>query len=265
MRDFKQVYVSKTLDYFKPGLIKRWGFEEYSDPTKPALFFGLYTETDLDAFVKHSSHKILYFGGNDFRDKQIAIIQKMKNIVCVGYGGDWLEKGTKQFNLPFDGTMINTRTYDEFESVPLGDKIYVYRGRLGTRPKYFKWDEVVVPIMNAFGKDRVIYAEDIDLISLRDDYYAKSFVYVKPNPRGGSTAMYELGLMGRKTITQEHSRFPNIIDYTTIEDIIDKIRVEESKIGTIQTKVSNSVYQLTVQDDSWLHLDYYDWKKLNDR
>jgi len=265
MRDFKQIYISKTLDYFAPGLIKRWGFDSYHDPNKPAMFFGIYSDYDMEILKNHKSYKILYFGGNDFRDKQISLVQKLKDIVCVGYGSDWLEKGANYFNLPFDRTMINTRTYDEFKPSPLGDKIYVYRGRLGTRPEYFKWDEIIVPIIEEFGKDRIIYAEDVDLITLRDEYYNKSFVYVKPNPRGGSTAMYELGLMGRKTITQEHSRFSNAIDYTSIDDIIAKIRVEESKIGTIQTNVSEEVRQLTIQDDSWLHLNYYDWKKLNNR
>ena len=52
MKDFNQVYISDCLSHFKEGFINKWGLKEYTNPNKPSIFFGLYSQQDINAFIK---------------------------------------------------------------------------------------------------------------------------------------------------------------------------------------------------------------------
>lgn len=262
MRDILQAYVSPTLSHFKERLFSCWGFIEYYDPLAPAFFFGLYTDYDIRVLTKHKAKSLLYFGGNDFREKQISIVKKLNNIICIGYGGDWLYEGCQKENLRFTPNKLLIMEFDKFKPVPLGDKIYVYRGLKGNRADYFGWSSVVQPVMNIIGEDRFIFADNLSLSELHEKVYSNSFVYLKPNDRGGSTALFELGHMGIRTITNGHSKFPNALSYSSIEDIVSLIREEEKRIGTHQYEVAESLKAAIVQDDAWLMTSSYDWQPI---
>lgn len=256
MRDFDQAYVSDVLPHFKKGFMDKWGFKEYTDPTKPAVFLGLYSSKDINVFKNHKSYKILHFGGNDFHSPQIEIVRNSPNTFLVGYG--WLGEGLIQNNLPYKEVIVPLKSYDEFTPTPLGENIYIYKGLHGTRYDYFKWNEIVKPLQQVFGEDRIIYTEHKSIEEVRENYYNNCFVYVKPNERGGSTSMWELGHMGRKTITFNQGNLPNVLNFVTLDDIIQHIMEESTKIGTIQKEVAKQTYDVMINSDKWLNIDYYE-------
>lgn len=256
MRDFNQAYVSNILPHFKKGFMDKWGFEEYTDPTRPAVFLGLYSPEDIQIFKNHKSYKILHFGGNDFHPSQIEIVKNSPNTFLVGYG--WLGEGLLKNNLSYKEIIIPLKSYDEFIPTPLGENIYIYKGLHGNRPEYFKWDEVIKPLQQFFGEDRIIYTEFKSIEELKKDYYNNCFVYVKTNDRGGSTTMWELGHMGRKTISFNQGNLPNVLNFNTLDDIIQHIMEESTKIGTIQEEVAKQTYDVMINSDKWLNIDYYE-------
>ena len=254
-QDITQAHVSGVLSHFKPNFMERWGFEEYNNPNKPAVFLGLYDQNDLQILANHKAFGVLHFGGADFELHQKNFVKSLPNILCVGYG--WIKQGLEDYGIPCKEAIIPLQDYSKFKSVPLGENIYVYKGLHGNRPDYFKWGEIIKPLQHVFGEDRIIYTEFKSIDELYENYYKNCFVYLKPNPRGGSTSMWELGCMGRKTIAQNQGGAPNVLEYTDLNHIIELIMQESSKIGTIQDQVSTDTYNYLMNDNRWLDLNYW--------
>lgn len=254
MRDFKQAYVSNILPHFKKGFMEKWGFKEYTDPNSPAVFLGIYSQQDMNVFRQHKSYKILHFGGNDLHPPQINLVKNESKVFLVGYG--WIGEVFRINNLRYKEVIIPLKDFSEFTPTVLGDKIYIYKGIYGDRPDYFKWQKVVEPLQKTFGKDRIIFTNHKPIEQLKEEYYNNCFVYVKPNERGGSTSMWELGHMGRKTITFNQGDVPNVLNYKSFDEIVSHIKNEESKIGTLQNEVSEQTKNIFVGEE-WLNLDFY--------
>jgi hypothetical protein len=69
------------------------------------------------------------------------------------------------------------------------------------------------------------------------------------------TTVRELGLMGRKTIiNSKRYKYPCMIPYDNIENLIEIINLESQKIGTIQPSIDSH----TMTTDKWLETDYWD-------
>mgnify|MGYP001465524149 CR=1 FL=1 len=257
MSKIKQVYFTKTLNFFKKDFLKRWGLKEYNNPNEPSLFVGLYSKEDVNTFINHKSYKVLYFGGNDLQPPQLEIVSKSPKTFCIGYGGDWLYKTLDAYKILYTELRILLKDFSSFTPTPLGENIYVYKGLLGNRHDHYKWNDVVKPLQEVFGKDRIIYADNISLTELHEKYYNNSFVYLRPNPKGGGTAMFELGHMGRRTISNDHSRFSICSGYKDISSIIDLIMEESKKIGTIQPQIAEELKSMFDHEGNWLNLNNY--------
>jgi hypothetical protein len=258
MRDFNQVYVSEVLEtYFGKDFRSYWSLKNIENNSDPCVFLGLYSNLDFDVWNNHKGPKILYFGGNDMHDLQLNIVKNTKDVFCIGYGGDWLYNKLDIFQIPYTKKKILLKDYEEFKPTPLGDKIYVYRGILGNRESYYLWDEIIAPVMKIVGEDKFIFTDNKTIHELKENYYKNSFLYIKPNEKGGGSAMMELGFMGRMTVTNGHSSFPNAISYNSIDEIVNIIEKESYKIGTLQDGLSNRLKNCFLQTDEWLTLDFY--------
>lgn len=261
MKSFNQIYVSNTLEAaFGENIRGKWGLRKYDDIESPAIFFGLYKEEDISKLMKHRGISLVIWGGGDMRDNAL---KQVKRKIDLGRTYTFTNPGAfsgmlrsrrikhKSFYLPI-------KDFSMFKPVELGDKIYVYKGWKGNRADYFKWDDVIVPIAKHFGNDRILYADNVSIEELIENYYSKCFVYVKPNPKGGCTTMWELGHMGIKTISTGPGPAPNVINFRNTKEIIKLIEMEESKIGSFQEKVSNETIKCLDLNSDWLKIKF--WK-----
>lgn len=256
-----QAYVSPTLETtFGENFRNLWSLTKYSDPTQPSIFFGLYTEADLAALESHKSLSIVVWGGGDMRPdslRRVFTLVKSGKAFTLAYPGEF-SKILTAYSISHKQIYVPVKDYSEFELKPLGDKIYVYRGVKGTRSDYFKWNEVIVPLMKRIGEEHFIYTDNIDVSELVSEYYSKCFVYVKPTPRGGCTAMFELGHMGRRTIGIGHTGLPNFTEYGSLSQLVRLVKTESKKIGMTQPEIREAT-QSVFTGKEWLDLDF--WKK----
>ena len=130
------------------------------------------------------------------------------------------------------------------------------------RPDYFKFNEVVSPLVQVFGKDRVKWviqneSSTLPMNELIEKYYNDCFVFVKPHERGGVTTMYDLAHMGRKTIGKGETNLPNFREYSDIKNLLDLIMEESKFIGQVRNDVATSLNDHFIGDE-WLNLNY--WK-----
>jgi hypothetical protein len=256
----RQAYVSKTLEAaFGSNFRLKWKLSEYSNPNEPAVFFGLYSDEDRLALKNHKSQSIVIWGGGDMKFESLQEVKKLvlsKKSFTSAYPGEFSNILTAN-SIPHKALYIPLKDYSDFTVCPLGEKIYVYRGLNGNRSDYFKWNEVIEPIIKYFGKDMILYTEKTSISDLIHSFYRNSFVYIKPTPRGGCTSMFELGHMGRKTIGNGLVGLNNILTYTTPNDIINLIKAESNFIGKIRTDVAASTKKVFIGPE-WMDLDF--WK-----
>lgn len=262
--DFTQAYVSPALVDFEKDFRDKWNLATYTDPNSPAVFFGMYNQSDAMRFSAHVGPKIIVWGGNDMHAGQLGLV---KGQVDSGKAFTFAPPGEFDRTLTEAGIAhkvcyIPNKDYSRFEPTPLGENIYMYLGRPDNpRYDYFKYDEIVRPLIHVFGEDRVKWVikderQTLPMDELVSKYYEDCFVFVKPNDRGGVTTMYDLAHMGRRTIGKGESDLPNFTEYTDIDNLIALI-VEESKyIGQARPDVSDAL-KSHFHGDEWLTLDFW--------
>jgi hypothetical protein len=260
--EFKQVKISSNLsEFFSDNFKKKWNLVDYYDTNKPAIFFGLYTNTDRLFLQNHKGKSLVIWGGSDLdRTKSLSLV---KNLVDIGSCYTWVYPGffsevLSKYKIKHKKIFVPIKNYDEFQPIECGDKIYVYKGILGNRKDYFKWDEVIQPIINHFGKDNILYTQNETIETLKNKFYKNSFVYIKPNEKGGCTTMFEMAYMGRKTIGLGFENCEFFSTYKNTNNLIQQIEDESKKIGKINYKTSESIKNTFISDNSWLYSNYYE-------
>ena len=198
-RDFLQIKVSESLIHLKENIKERWNLEDYDNPNLPAVFFGVYNANDLKIILDHNSYGIIIFGGNDLQKDKVLQIFNIKKDKFFTFGYAWLSSFFDKYQISYKEMILPIKDFNAFNLTPLGKNIYVYVGQPEKkRYDYFYFDEIIVPLIDNFGEKRVMWVKEdsaINIQKLIEDYYNKSFVFVKPNERGGSTTMWEMAHM----------------------------------------------------------------------
>ena len=255
-RDFFQVRVGAGVSFFKDHIIKKWNFEDYHSLKDPAVFIGVYDVMDIATIRLHRGPKIIMFAGADIVNYG-GLWRNAPNTFHVSYGP--YKKILESKGVKVTSHVTPLKNFDFWKPVPLGDKIYVYKGAISERPTHYMWEEIVEPLIKEFG-DRVIWTKNMPEQQLRDDFYSKCFAYVKPNPTAGSTTMWEMGHMGIRTFTQDHEdlNFDHTVNYADVDDLIKKLKEESYWIGSTRENVAQSTKNSLDDNENWLSLDYYE-------
>lgn len=257
-QDIKQCWASFPMEqHFAKGLREKWNLVKYHDPNSPTVMFGWYDDKDIEIIKNHKSTIVMLWGGADMNPYRINYMKNRRDTYQVGYG--WMKKLFESCNAPYKDLNIPYKSYDRFKPTILGENIYVYRGWKVPRNQYFNWDTFIKPLFDVFGEDRFTFGMGHNIDYVHKNLYENCFVYLKPNERGGSTSMYELAHMGRKTIAQNQGGLPNVLEYRDIHHVIELIQQEAEKIGTIQEQVSLDIKNHMDDDYRWLNLNF--WKK----
>lgn len=261
MKDFKQVYISDTMEFFKKGYKEKHGLEDYYDVNAPAVFFGMYNAPDVEKMVNHKGPKIITWGGNDMQPYQLKLVadlQKQQQIYTWGYPGAFSD-ALSAYNIFHKAIYIYYKGYSKlFSPVPLGENIYVYKGAHGNRPDYFKWKEIVEPLQKVFGQDRVIYTSHLPINELVENYYKKCFCFVKPSLKGAGTTMLELAHMGIRTIGKGQKNLDFFTEYNDMNHLIELIMEESKYMGKIRNDIAEYVRNIFTENE-WLTLKF--WEK----
>jgi hypothetical protein len=254
-----QGHVPEHMVHFEDGFLKKWNLVPYTDPNSPCVFLDISNSHTREMIARHKSLAIVIWGGGDTSEENADFVGRLKHAVTPVYGPfkvmmqefghvNWVDK------------VLALKSYKDFAPVTLGDKIYFYSGDDSDFKKKYYGLPYLEPVIDYFGRDRFIIAIRGNEINwLRDNFYSKSFVSVRINPWAGATTMWELGHMGIKTICNMTNSAPCAIAYRSVEDIINAIKQEEKKIGTIQTQVARDTKKfMNEHDDSWLYTEYWE-------
>jgi len=294
-RDFDTVIFSPALNFFGEKFGKRWGLDVvyithntninlFRESNKPLIIVGAhFFNPNNPLCIKfrkiievHKGPQVFLLGGaGDTNMKSMTYIKnRNKKIPTYAFVQDdtshdflnSLGMGHKKVYIPF-------KSYNRYKPTKLGNKIWFHVGfsaKDNVKERY-GFDSVVKPLIKEFGIKRVAFINPNGPVRSEDflhKRYEECFVYVKPNPNHGSTTMWEMGYMGRRTICPGHKDLKNVVtcpggikEGKNHNQLIELIKREESRIDTVQPEVSEFTKLYHIQDDRWLNLNF--WKKWN--
>ena len=253
----EQGYIAPHMEHFKKDFLELWGLREYDNPNEPCVFADLQKEETRHMMITHNAFAIAMWGGGDTGEHVAREVKPHSHIKHPVYGAYRLF--LDEMSIPYRKKCVAWKSYDPFQPVPLGDKIYCYVGDETEGKQLYYGIPYIKELIKIFGEDRFILAvRGKEINWLRDNYYTQSFINIRINPWGGATTMWEMGCMGRKSVANFTDGAPCALSYRSIDDIVDHIREEEKKIGTVQHEVSNQTRSfLDYKNDDWLWTEYW--------
>ena len=245
-----QAYISRRIrSRYQEGFLKLWDLKPYNSEHEPTIFIGMYDDVEFRQIKNHKGFKVLLqTGSRDYNqnDKYIQMLTPTTHFVDVFYCHFPRAAKVKNVRIPM-------KDFSDFKPNVLGDKIYVYlcNERLKERYGY----KIVQKITRAVKREILIayYTKGVDYKKL---YYDRCFVNLNLSPSGcgGFTTAYELGYMGRKSLTNSTAGYPMFEQFGCLDDLIDKINIESKKIGTIQPSLMDGFHTF---DNSWKNINFW--------
>lgn len=242
----EQASVAGCAGFFKGNFLSRWGLKDYCDINAPCVFLGA---EQIDMINNHKGFKVIYLL-SEYDCIFLNYINNGDNVVL--HHSPFLKNYE---NFKIKNVEIELKDYSLFKPNKLGNNIYSYFGYF-SRANEFNHSLILeiqkridfkIEIM-AFGS---LY-EYLTIEELKKEHYDNCFLNLNLSKGTAMTTIRELGLMGRKTITNSPYKFPSQIEYTDIDDIVRIINEESKKIGTIQPSIDCH----TVGDE-WLDVSFW--------
>jgi len=249
----EQCCFSSRIKFFEDGFIKKWGITSYKgNLDSSCIFVGMYDETDFNIIKKHKGFKVLLQTGSMNYNKNNQFIENLvldNNMYFI-----WsffckfpLEAKVKEIHLPI-------KDYSRFIPNVMGDKIFMYLGSEARKNRYGY--ELAEEIKKHISFD-IIYGMFIPTKDYKTEYYDNCFLNLNLSITGcgGFTTAYELGYMGRYSISTSKARMPMFIKFNNLCNIIVIIRKEARKIGTIQPSLMDRYHVTT---DDWKNESFWE-------
>jgi hypothetical protein len=247
-----QFLTCPSISFFEKKFQEKWNLRRYFDENEPLFFFGFRGLENV--FEKHRGYKlILPSTPNDLPDfRNINNIEKTILITECSLPKDYYLPE----NVIHKIEVLEIKDYSPFKPIILGDKIYYYSGFSNgwtPNPKT-KIDYIQSKVDYEIITTQHVNKSDMyDIESLIKNYYNKCFLNLNFSKGHGMTTTREFSLMGVKTLTFENPYpYKSIIKCRDFDEVIENIKNESKKIGTIQPCINPH----TVGSE-WLELDYW--------
>lgn len=212
-----QCYISKSVADFP--FRETWKLTDYVDSLAPCVFFGCYTQADVEVIKNHKGLAVIHWMGQDVLECAMNGWQYELDCHHVAFHPNMVK-----LLRPMFPNLIEIKPWSItgcFYPSPLGKKVYVYVP--SSYPSYHK-DSLVkqlqkeLPQFEFYVSDGSI-PQDVWLKDYANKVYDDCFIgLVLNNFAGGAFTIIQLGLKGRPVVTNvlnlEHT-----IPWRTIDDI----------------------------------------------
>ena len=270
-----QGYASVSLKSF--DFVNKFKLSTSINYNEPIIIFGIYNTFDYEVLKKCNSHITIFWAGKDSLRCPSSIIehiisrQNIRHITTLLPVRDKL----KRMGITCELVGFWYKNNTKFLPVKKGNKIYSYipprisrRGHKIDR-NYYGYDiirslnikdELLICSEKSNFLDKIIFWKKPKIKITMDSWnngiglntYSKCYIGLGLSQyAGGGTSIIEMGLCGIKVITNLIDA-PHVIKWETKKDIINIINEEKKAIGTIDTELSEKVYNSLNSDKEWL-------------
>jgi len=252
-----QVKFSDAVVFFKDDFLKKYDLEDYADKSQPSLFYGCYTDEDVEALRKHEGPKVMLWRGSDAMDKRRLLAVKRIDLCYHVANSIFTSKDLARRGIPHVQLPVTPVDYSTLGFVPCkkGNAIYVYTS-LG-RPAFY--GEKVCDKLRAEFRDIefiICHANSHSREALLK-IYERCFLGLRLVKHDGlPNTVIELSLMGRRTV--HNGELPGSLPYAKLKDIRAHITRERETIGTIDAGLHAATLEYLQLPSDWLDLGFYE-------
>ncbi len=255
-----QFIISTTIKTFETSFKKKFSMINYYSHNEPAIFFGMYNDTDFDNLKNHKSLAVIVWGGNDIIKlvkkksevyKYIKSNPNIKNVAISSFiENDLLSLDLNPYRINF--SLADT---DTFKPVIKGNSIYVYCDKAKTEKYSYSKIKLLCKRLPKF--NFIISHCKTFKQKEMPSVYSRCFIGLRLTKHdGNANTTQELGLCGIKCV--HNGDMPNCIKWSNTDDIIKAIRQEAKSIGTMDIELANEVKEVLTSNNEWLNINYYD-------
>lgn len=250
-----QIRVSRNVKFFADRMMQKFNLSPYGNAKMPVVMYGIYNHDDYDFYDNHKGGIILLWRGtdakilNDSKAKQI----KSKSGVRHISGSKTVQKSLLKYGIESEILSI-TPTQNDIKMQPSGKCVYCYicseNEKMSSKYNlnWLKRLEKSLPYKFIYTTQKKYTREKLK------EVYAKCFVGVRLLDHDGmSNSIIEMGLMGRKTIS--NSGLPHTIPWKSLKDVNDLIIKEYNKRDRHNELISNDYHKFIDIGDQWLVLE----------
>jgi hypothetical protein len=220
-----QAYMSNSVNDF--NLLNRLNLKNYYDSSEPCLFFGVYSNEDIQAIKNHNSIAIIFWCGYDTMLWDNFDLFKKDSIVNLTVSKE-MQKRLNSFNLKtklVHGIVLDENIYQK----KTGDKIFAYCPWVSF--DYHRMDiisELQLKYDVILGDGKFTQKEWHE--GAKYEIYNQCYIgLVLNNYAGGGATILELALQGKYCITNTQD-YDNCLSWNTIEDIENHINNPKFKL-----------------------------------
>jgi hypothetical protein len=284
--EIEQLYMSAHL---RQGFYERvknsTGLRCYENDYLPAIFYGAWSDEDLNTLRKNKSLKIIIWSGGDInaadyredsvRERVISNVSEIRALSKVIHvsKSPFIAKSLEEFGIPYIETPFCPIDFDLYKPVKKGNSIYIYTAPgMESYYGFDLYDKVVekykdidfifacckasYDFMKASGyqsKYDLRYYEPEELIA---NVYSQCFLALRLTIHDGiANTVQELGLLGIRSVHNGSS--PSSLNYKTLEDLYRHIDHERETIGTCDEVLANEVRRYLTLDPNFYKTGFY--------
>jgi hypothetical protein len=242
------------VKFFAERMQRKFNLVPFSDPLQPTVIYGLYNPDDFDFYRVFTSPAIVLWRGTDslvMTPAKAAIVLAKKNARHYAASKN-VHDSLKKFGIESEILPI-TSTDPGIKCEPRGDCVYCYIS--SKHPVMFKkykmqalkWLERKTRLKFIYTTIHQYKGEALMNV------YRKCFVGIRLLDHDGmSNSILEMGLMGRRTISNSH--LPYTIRWKTLEDIRRAIIKQYQTRHRPNQHISDEYRQLIDIGDKWLEI-----------
>lgn len=255
MKRIDQCHVSKSVHDFP--FCRLYDLKPYYDSVKPLIVFGCYDEEDFQIVRNHNGLVVIWWCGQDALDfTKWGAINKI-NVFHV------TERVKVYEHVKQRGTNITLNKCSNLAEpariTPLGNKVFAYAP--ASYPEYHGI-EIIRELQKQIPFEFVIGDGSINQNDWRagacEPIYKSCFIgLVLSHFAGGGASVIELGLRGRKCVTNV-VELGNVINWKTTEDVRVAIMTEAKNIGRHKLGVVVDTLKSLDFTNEFLNIDRYE-------
>lgn len=254
-----QAYVSTGLKFFEKAFREKYGLKEYSNPSEPCIFFGMYGMKDWAKLSSHTGLCIVVWGGSDIahilqlNDLYLQTRFLRGNVHHIAIG-KYIEEDLSVWKIPYFSVPVCP--FDHKLNIrSKGPGVYTYLPE-SNMSKYglfyineiMEKDKSFSPFIGngLLSRDHVSRLYDSCYIGLRLTAHD-----------GLPNTVIELGLRGIPCVY--NGGLPGSLAWETSDDIISHIENHKQYIGKCWPELALEMEAFINRDrEKWLNTEYYE-------
>lgn len=193
-----QCKFSDSVKFFEKEFIKRWGLKPYNNIYDSCIFFGTYSQKDVDIIKNHKGFRVV----RDTNGNRLDYFNQFMGVKNLIINGKIEYPNIKKYKniLNINTVRISIKDFSLFKPVPLGNKIYCYIGNEKNKQIYgysfAKEIEQQVDFEFIYGENKY------DINYIYENFYKQCFINLNLGIYGtsGLTTALEMAYMGMEML-----------------------------------------------------------------